>query len=105
MRGQRQLEPEHYTDKMRKALDVILDDCDPETPSSRKAANQLYAELKNLMPLATAKAIGKEAVWMGRNVYGFTDQKTGSLRDRVIRSAVSVPMSRDRHGKFSALDE
>lgn len=93
---QRQIEPEQYTDKMRKALDVILDDCDPAKSSSRKAAKHLYKELRKQMPMARAGAVLAEAIWVGRNAYPSEDQRTRELRDHLIRSAVSLPMKADR---------
>lgn len=93
---QRQIEPEQYTDKMRKALDVILDDCDPARSSSRRAAKQLYKELRKQMPLAGAGTVLSEAIWVGRNEYPSEDQRTRELRDHFIRAAVAAPMAVDR---------
>lgn len=93
---QRQIEPEQYTDKMRKALDVILDDCAPARSSSRRAAKHLYNELRKQMPMAGAGAVLAEAIWVGRNEYPSEKQKTRELRDHLIRVAVSVPMKVDR---------
>ncbi len=102
---QRQIEPDQYTNKLREALKVILDDCDPAKSSSRKAAKQLFEELRKLMPLARSATVAAEAIWVGRIEYSSVDQEVGHLRDRLIRNAVSVPMSWDRKGKLSALVE
>ncbi|SFD81486.1 hypothetical protein SAMN04488049_13512 [Tritonibacter multivorans] len=93
---QRQIEPEKYTETMRKALDVILDDCDPAKSSSKKAAKHLYKELRKQMPMAGAGAVLAEAIWTGRNAYPSDDQRTRELRDHLIRSAVRLPMAADR---------
>lgn len=93
---QRQIEPEQYTDKMRKALDVIFEDCNPAKSSSRKAAKYFYKELRKQMPMAGAGAVLAEAIWVGRNAYPSEDQRTRELRDHLIGSAVSVPMADDR---------
>lgn len=95
---QRQIEPEQYTDKMRKALDVILDDCDPSRSSSRRAAKHFYKELRKQMPIAGAGAVLAEAIWVGRNEYPSEDQRTRELRDHLVRSAVSAQMTLDRKG-------
>ena len=93
---QRQIEPEQYTDKMRKALDVILDDCDPSRSSSRRAAKHFYKELRKQMPMAGAGAVLAESIWVGRNEYPSEDQRTRELRDHLVRSAVSAQMTLDR---------
>ena len=93
---QRQIEPDQYTDKMRKALDVILDDCAPSKSSSRKAAKHFFQEIRKQMPMAGAGAVLAEAIWVGRNEYPAEDQMQRELRDHLVRSAVSVPMAVDR---------
>ncbi|ATG42380.1 hypothetical protein J4729_20845 [Leisingera sp. HS039] len=104
MKG-RQVEPDQYTDKMREALNVILKDCDPAKSSSRKAGCQLYKELRKLMPIARPQDVASEAIWLGRNEYHSEDQRIAHLRDDLIRSAVSVPLTWDRQGRLSALGE
>ncbi len=96
---QRYVDPGKYTEKMREALSVILDDCDPERPSSRRAAKQLYEELRKLMPLAGAGAVIAEAVWVGRNEYPFSEQRARRLLDHLILAALSVPMKEHRLGR------
>jgi hypothetical protein len=101
MKG-RQVEPGQYTNKMRAALHVILEDSDPAKSSSRRAARQVYAELRKLMPLARPKAVASEAIWAGRNEFYFEDRRLARFRDHLIRSAVSVPLTWDRLGKLNA---
>lgn len=95
----RQIEPDQYTDKIREALKVILGDCDPAKSSSRKAAKQLYEELRKLMPLAGSGTVAAEAIWVGRNEYPVDDRRTRELRDHFIRAAVSEPFKLDRMKK------
>ena len=99
----RQVEPEQYTDKLREALNVILEDCNPAKPSSRRAAREVYVELRKLMPMAHPKDVASEAIWVGRNYLYSEDQKLAQFRDNLIRSAVSVPLTCGRQGRLSAL--
>lgn len=101
MKG-RQVEPDQYTDKMREALNIILKDCDPTKSSSRKAGYQVYKELRKLMPIARPMDVASEAIWVGRNECHSEDQLLACLRDDLIRSAVSVPLTWDRQGKLNA---
>jgi hypothetical protein len=104
MKG-RQVEPGQYTDKMREALDIILKDCDPAKSSSRKAGCQVYKELRKLMPIARPKDVASEAIWVGRNECHSENQRIARLRDDLIRSAVSMPLTWDRQGRLCALGE
>ena len=102
MRG-RKIDPEKYTDDMKSALAVILDEGAPEISSSQRAALTLYREIRKLMTNARAKDVGAEAIWIGREEYPTQDKKLAWLRDHTIRAAISVPLAVDREMRVSAL--
>ena len=104
MRG-RKIDPEKYTNDMKSALAVILDEGAPKTSSSKRAALMLYREIRKLMPIARAKDVGAEAIWIGREEYPTLDGELAWLRDHAIRAAVSIPLAADRMKKVSALVE
>lgn len=91
----RKLEPEKYTDRLRSAAHVLLTDQDPRQQSSKLAAEQMYRELRKLLPLARSGQLLREAIWVGRNLFDFDDDRASRQRDHIIRSAVSKPMSRE----------
>lgn len=104
MRG-RKIDPEKYTDNMKSALAVILDENAPQKSSSKRAALALHLEIRKLMPNARPKDVGAEAIWIGREEYPTQDEKVAWLRDHAVRAAISVPLTIDREEKGSALGE
>nr|WP_319949449.1 hypothetical protein [uncultured Shimia sp.] len=104
MRG-RKIDPEKYTNDMKSALAVILDEGAPKTSSSKRAALMLYREIRKLMPNARAKDVGVEALWIGREEYPTQDEKLAWFRDHAIRAAISVPLAIDREKRVGAVGE
>lgn len=102
MRG-RKIDPSNYTDEMRSAIEVILDEGAVKKSSSCRAGMALYREIRKLMPHARAKDVAAEAIWIGREEYPTQDANLAWLRDHVIRAAISVPLTIDRKGKLNAL--
>lgn len=104
MRG-RKVDPAQYTDEMRAAMAIILDECAPEKSSSRRAAWSLYRGIRTFMPNARAKDVAAEAIWIGREEYPAQDQRQAWLRDHILRAAISVPLAIDREKEVCALVE
>ena len=84
--------PKEYSDKMKAAVEAILDDVSKER--SRAAATVLHDEIRERLPFATRGEVIAEAIDIARNLYPFKDPGHASLRDQTMRAYIPGAVAR-----------